>query len=154
MLKNFKGHLEHLWRQLEEAGTQERSVLAVLPAFSCQTDFRVFAIEQRWHICFASTLEDAVDIRRMKKIDVVIYDQDLPDVDWSRGFLRIGNCAEPVLAIVLSQSADARMYRSALDCGAYAVVQKPVERSKLVPLVNEALQLIQDVESLCLSERR
>jgi hypothetical protein len=41
-----------------------------------------------------------------------------------------------------------------LDCGGYAVARKPVERGNLVPLVNGALQLAEDIESLCLSERR
>jgi DNA-binding response OmpR family regulator len=158
MLKNFKGHLEHLWRQLEEVGTSERNVLAVLPASSGQDDLRVFAIEQHWQICFANTLERAVDILQRQKIDVVIYDRDLSDADWRRALPQalsmISNCADPAIAIVLSYNTGSSEERLVLDCGGYAVARKPVERGNLVPLVNGALQLAEDIESLCLSERR
>jgi DNA-binding response OmpR family regulator len=158
MLKNFKGHLEHLWRQLEEVGTSERSVLAVLPPSSRQDDLRVFAIEQRWQIRFASTLERAVDILRRQKIDVVIYDRDLPDAGWRRALPQalsmISNCAGPAIVIVLSFTTSTSEERLVLDCGGYAVARKPVERGNLVPLVNGALQLAEDIDSLCFSERR
>ena len=148
MLKNFKCHLEHLWRQLEEVATSQRHVLAVLPAFSRRADFRVFAIEQRWQICFASTLERAVGIRQRQRIQVVIYDRDLPDTDWRRALPRISNCAGPAIVIVLSYNTDASAERLILDCGGYAVARKPVERGNLVPLVNGALQLVEDIDSL------
>jgi DNA-binding NarL/FixJ family response regulator len=154
MLKNFKGHLEHLWRQREDAGKSERNVLAVLPTFSCQNDFRVFAIEQRWQICFANTLEAAVDILQRQKIDVVIYDRDLPDAGWRQALSRISNFAGPAIVIVLSYTTRKSEERLVLDCGCYGVARKPVERGNLVPLVNGALQLAEDIDSLCLSERR
>ena len=154
MLKNFKGHLEHLWRHLEEVAISERNVLAVLPAFSCQDDFRVFAIEQRWQICFASTLERAADILKRQKIDVVICDRDLPDAGWRQALSSISNRPNPPIVIVLSDTAGASEERLVLDCGGYAVARKPVERGNLVPLVNGALQLVEDIESLCFSERR
>jgi CheY-like chemotaxis protein len=131
MLKNFKCHLEHLWRQLEKVATSQRNVLAAPPAFSRRADFRVFAIEQRWQICFASTLERAVDIRQRQKIDVVIYDRDLPDADWRRALPRISNCAGPVIVIVLSYNTDVAAGRLVLDCGGFAVARKPVERCSL-----------------------
>jgi DNA-binding response OmpR family regulator len=154
MLKNFKGRLEYLWRQLEEVATSERSVLAVLPAFSCKDDFRVFAIEQRWQVCFANTLERAIDILQRQKIDVVIYDRDLPDADWRRALSRISNCIGPAIVIVLCYTAGASEERLVLDCGGYAVARKPVERGSFVPLVNGALHLAEDIDSLGLSERR
>ena len=147
MLKNFKGHLEQLWRQLEEVATLERNVLAVLPAFSGQDDFRVFAIEQRWQICFASTLERAIDILRRQKIDVVIYDRDLPDAGWRQALSSLSNCAGPAIVIVLSNTTCASEEMLVLDCGGYAVARKPVERGNLIPLVNGALQLAEDIDS-------
>jgi DNA-binding response OmpR family regulator len=148
MLNNFKCHLEHLWRQLEEVATSQRNVLAVLPAFSRRADFRVFAIEQGWRICFASTLKRAVDILQTQKIDVVIYDRDLPDADWRRALPRLGNCASPAIVIILSYNTDASAERLVLDCGGYAVARKPLERGNLVPLVNGALQLVEEIDSL------
>jgi DNA-binding response OmpR family regulator len=151
MLNNFKCHLEHLWRQLEEVATSQRNVLAVLPAFSRRADFRVFAIEQRWQICFASTLERAINILQTQKIDVVIYDRDLPDADWRRALPRISG---PAIVIVLSDTTCSSEERLVLDCGGYAVARKPVDRGNLVPLVNGALLLAEDIDSLCLGERR
>ena len=148
MLNNFKCHLEHLWRQLEEVATSQRNVLAVLPAFSRRADFRIFAIEQRWQICFASTLERAVDIQRRQKIDVVIYDRDLPDADWRQALSKVSNSAGPAIVIVLSYTTDASAERLVLDCGGFAVARKPVERGNLVPLVNGALQLVEEIDSL------
>jgi DNA-binding NarL/FixJ family response regulator len=154
MLNNFKCHFEHLWRQLEEVATSQRNVLALLPGFSRRADFRVFAIEQRWQICFANTLEAAVDILQRHKIDVVIYDRDLPDAGWRQALSRISNFAGPAIVIVLSYTTGKSEERLVLDCGCYAVARKPVERGNLVPLVNGALQLAEDIDSLCLSERR
>jgi DNA-binding NtrC family response regulator len=154
MLKNLTGNLGAFWRRSEQARTLDRSVLLVAPASSCQDDVRVFAIEQHWRISFATTLERALEILRMKKINVIIYDQNLSGLDWRRGLVRMINCAESALAIVLSYEADARMYRCVLDSGGYAVGSKPVVRSNLIPLVNGALQLAEDIEFLCIGKHR
>lgn len=152
MFKHLKSRLDSLWRQLEQAGDVSRSVLAVLSTSSCQHDLRVFAIEQGWRMSFATTLRDALDIRQTKKIEVIIYDQDLPDAPWRQGLFQLLDCTGPALAILLSCTADARICRTVLESGGFAVARKPVDRGSLVPLVNGALQLAEDIDSCRISE--
>ena len=147
MLRRLVLRIGALWRWFEQAGAQERSILAVMPPSSGQDDLRVCSIQEGWRVLFATTVEGAVRIRQMNRIGVVLYDCDLPESDWREGLVTLLNCAEPVLAIVLSHVVDPRLCLAVLDGGGYAVTRKPLDRQSLVALVNGALQLEDTIDS-------
>jgi len=152
MLRQLKSRLGAFWRQLEHGGPQERRVLVVMDRSSCQDDLRIWAIENQWQLSFALTLQNAMAIQRATGSNVIIHDQALPGVDWRQGLQTILGCAKPAMAIVLSDNGRARICRSVLGCGAYALARKPMDEHAIVPLVNGALQLAADIDSLYVSE--
>jgi len=148
MLKNLVLRIEALWRQLEEVGGQERSILAVMPASSGQDDVRVFSIQEGWRVLFTTTVEGAVHIRqRNPMIRVVLYDCDLQEGDWREGLVTLLNCAEPVFGIVLSSVVSPPLCHAVLESGGYAVTGKPLDRQSLVALVTGALRLEDAINS-------
>ena len=147
MLRNLTLRIEALWRRLEQVGAQERSILAVMRASSGQNDLRVWSIQERWRLLYATTVESGVRIRQTNRIGVVLYDCDLPEVDWREGLATLLNCAEPVFAIVLSHVVDPQLYLAVLDRGGYAVTAKPLNQKSLVPLINGSLQQENTIDS-------
>ena len=147
MFKNILGQIGALWRQIEQAGADERVVLAVTTFSSVQMDLRVFSIQEGWRILFAKSLEAALKLSKLHKVTIVIYDLDLPDVEWRKGLRSFVN-GYPVFFILLSPVVNQRLWKAVLDNGGYDVVRRPVERESLVPLVNGAFALASSVDSL------
>ena len=54
VLRNLVQCVGVLWRQLQQVGTDERSILAVMPASSSQDNLRVWSIEEDWSVLFAT----------------------------------------------------------------------------------------------------
>ena len=115
MFKNIFGQLEAFWRQIERLGSEERTLLVVTALPSLQLNLRILAIQERWHILFAKNLNSALQISRLNRITVVIYDRELSDADWrnaARGFTGGGT---PVFFILLSSDlagCGKRLFRS------------------------------------------
>ena len=146
MLRNFVRRLEALWQRLEHV-SEERCILAVMGISSGQDDLRICAIQEGWRLSFATTVERAVRIRQTNRIDVVLYDCDVADIDWRQDLFTLLNCAEPVFAIVISRVVYAQLSLAVLEGGGYAVTGKPLKRQSLTALVNGALQLKDTIDS-------
>jgi len=147
VLRNLVQCVGVLWRQLQQVGTEERGILAVMPASSGQDNLRVWSIEEGWSVLFATTVESAVRIRQANPIGVLLYDCDLPEVDWRKGMVTLLNCAEPAFAIALSRVVNTRLCLAVLESGGYAVIGKPLDRQSFVGLVNGALRLEDSIDS-------
>jgi len=146
MLRSLVLRIGALWRQLEHV-SEERSILAVMRVSSGQDDLRVCAIQEGWRLLFATTVERAVRIRQTNRIDVVLYDRDVAEIDWRQDLFTMLNCAEPVFAIVLSRAVNAQFSLEVLENGGYAVAGKPMKRQIMVALVNGAMQLEDTIDS-------
>jgi DNA-binding response OmpR family regulator len=147
VLRNLVQCVGMLWRQLQQVGAEERSILAVMPASPDQNNLRAWSIEEGWSVLFATSVESAVRIRQANRIGVVLYDCDLPEINWRKGMVTLLNCAKPVFAIALSRVVNARFCLAVLESGGYAVIGKPLDRQTFVGLVNGALQLEDSIDS-------
>ena len=148
MLRNLARYVGVLWRQLQQVGTEERNILAVMPALSGQDNVRVWSIQRGLECAVRTTsVESAVRIRQANRIGVVLYDCDLPEINWRKGMVTLLNCAEPVFAIAISRVVNARFCLAVLESGGYAVIGKPLDRQRLVGLVNGALRLEDSIDS-------
>lgn len=152
MLRNFVRRIGALWRQLEHV-SEERSILAVMRISSGQDDLRVCAIQEGWRLLFATTVERAVRIRQTNRIDVVLYDCDVAEIDWRQDLFAMLNCVEPVFAIVISRVVNAELSLAVLESGGYAVTGKPLKRQSVTALVKGALQLEDTIDSCCILEQ-
>lgn len=135
-----------MWRRFEQASSPERTVLAVTPFSSEQVAVRLFGIQERWRVLYASTLERAIELRQQEMISVILYDRDLPGVDWPQAVRALLSCSEPACLILLSGVVDKRLWQSVLQYGGYDVARKPLERATLVPLVNGACLLASRID--------
>lgn len=133
-MHRFFARLLQIYRNFES--NTQITVLAVTPFSSEQVAVRLFGIQERWRVLYASSLERAVELRQRETISVILYDRDLPGVDWTKAVRTLLTCSEPACLILLSGFVDNRLWRTVLECGGYDVARKPLERDTLVPLVN------------------
>jgi DNA-binding response OmpR family regulator len=137
-----------LWRRWEQFTSARRTILAVTSDIQCRTNLRIYSLEQGWRILFAGSLEDALRLQYLGRICVLVYDCDLPGIDWRRGLRTLLAVNEPVLPIVISNVASSRFRSEVLNCGGYDVAGNPLDPEFFIPLVNGALALAGSIDSL------
>jgi DNA-binding response OmpR family regulator len=140
--------LRSLWRRWEHFAFAPRTVLAITKDARCQMNLRIFSLEQGWRILFAESIESARRLRALSGICVLVYDRDLPGMDWRDGLRALVTLKAPVLPIVMASAPTSRLRAEVLNCGGYDLAQNPLEPSSFVPLVNGALALAESIESL------
>lgn len=131
------------WSQIEI-----RTVLAVTNDPVCKMNLRVLSLEQGWRILFADSVEDALRVRSLHRIGVLVYDRALRGADWRQGLRRLICCEEPLIPIVVSDVPDARLRSEVLNCGGYDLARNPPERGCFASLVNGALRLAESMDSI------
>ncbi len=151
MLKNIFGHLGSLWRRIERIGTDERTVLVVTALPSLQLSLRILAIQERWHILFAKTLDTALQISKLNRVTVVLCDRELADADWRAAAREIIAGNTPVFFILLSSELDRPVWKAVLDNGGYDVARRNVDSEKLGRLVNGAFALASSIDAVAAS---
>ncbi|MGA3186792.1 MAG: hypothetical protein ABSF22_06745 [Bryobacteraceae bacterium] len=148
MAATFRNVLNLLWRQYEQFALASRTILAVTHNFSCRTSLRVLSLEQGWRILFADSLEDALRLQHLNSVSILVYDRDLPGVEWRHGLRTLLTSKEPVFPIVISDVLDSRLRFEVLACGGYDLAQNPLDPKDFVALVNGALALAKSIDSL------
>lgn len=96
-----------------------------------------------WRLCFARTVDDAVDQVNASDIDVIVTEANLPE---KSGFdlleiLRETPHTSSIPVIVLTGHADARLKRRALELGAADLLNTPINPEDLVARLTSALRL-------------
>jgi len=137
-----------LLRRLEHYALANRTLLAVTRNTRCKMSLRTLSLEQDWRILFAETIEDGIRLQSLDRICVLIYDQQLPGVEWRQGLSTLLAADEPTLPIVISDVLSARLRCEVLNCGGYDLARNPVEPEYFVPLVNGALALAESINSI------
>lgn len=59
------------------------------------SSLRVLSLEQGWRILFADCLEDGLRLQRLNKVWILVYDRDLPGVDWRQGLRTLLTSLKP-----------------------------------------------------------
>lgn len=141
--------------RLERATTHRLTLVAVSTDSRYLTDMRITAIQERWNIRFASTIEHACGACFGAGICVVAYDGDLPGVDWRQAVRSLsaqpfGAQYGPVLCIVSHRCGDLR--GQAIACGAYDLASKPFDRPAFANLARGAFQLALSIDEACAPE--
>jgi DNA-binding NtrC family response regulator len=131
MLRRAVARLDH----------RSRTVLAVTRFRSLRAELRVLALEQGWHIVFASTLEDAVEIRRRARIAVVLYDRDFSCGEWRVGLRTLASCGDATCVILLSHEENSELRHDVVEQGGFDVARDPFDTRRLARLMNGALAL-------------
>ena len=136
-----------LWQGTNSARTDHRTVMLVAPLSGEHDTLRVLSMLQGWHLRTAPTFAAALELRGREKITVILYDQDLPGIDWRNGVAALLKNFEPACVVLLSFVVQERLRMSLLTNGGYDVARKPIEGKTLVRLVNGALALVSEINS-------
>lgn len=96
----------------------------------------------------------ALELVARKHYDVALLDLKMPGMDGLELYRRIKAVQASTVALVVTAYAASETARAALDAGAWRVLSKPVDFSKLLPLVDEALAqplvlIVDDDHDLC-----
>jgi hypothetical protein len=139
---------EALWRRWEHCASANRTLLAVTRNARCKMSLRTLALEQGWRILFAETIEGGLRLQSLDRICVLIYDHQLPGVEWRQGLRTLLAFDQPTLPIVISDVLSPRLRSEVLNCGGYDLARSPLEPECFVPLVNGALALAESIDSI------
>ena len=123
----------------------DRRILLVSPFPREQNTARVISISERWRVRIAPTLDVALKFQQEERITVVLYDQNLLDVEWHQGISVLLRSSGPLCVILLSFFVQERLRRDVLAHGGYDVAIKPLDRKTLIPLVNGCCMLTNDI---------
>jgi len=123
-----------------------RTILAVTPLACEHNTLRVLALLEGWHLRIAPTLDVAIQFRREEAITAIIYDSDLPGVEWRNGVASLLTGFPPVCLVLLSFTTREPIRLNLIDKGGWDVAQKPIQGGTLVPIIKGYLALTRDID--------
>lgn len=117
--------------QVRENSRQPPRVLAVtadLRFYSCVLSA---ASSARWRTDWARTLNRAVELCRLKSPPIVIYDSNLPGVDWRHAFERLSALPGCPRILLAAPTIDEELWRNVLRSHGYDVVEREANSEQL-----------------------
>src|ERR687883_98574 len=104
-----------------------------------------WALVERHRVLEAETREEAVDLLRRERVDVVISDLNLPPADGIEGGLAVIEAARsespPVPVVVITGTGDKQAALEAVRRGAYGFFEKPFDEEEVSHIVTQAARL-------------
>lgn len=99
----------------------------------------------RYELEFASSGRDALDLlSRVPDVDLVITDINMPDMDGLTLLEQIPQVQSNLRSVILSAYGDMHSIRTAMNCGAYDFVTKPVDFQDLRDTIERTLRRLQE----------
>lgn len=104
---------------------------------------RIFAMERRYHIRFAGTCQEGMQIagRDNQNIDLVLIDDTIADASALETIRKLAILLPTVPIVAIAQQNAVAYVREALLAGARAFLTKPLLESDVITSVNQLLQL-------------
>ncbi len=99
---------------------QKRTVMVVTALSGGYRTLRALSNLDGWHLFVARSLNAAIALRRREKIDVILYDRDLPGNDWHKGVAVLPRNIPPTCLILLSIAIQGELIPSLLMFDAVA----------------------------------
>lgn len=101
-------------------------------------------IEDRGHtVLEAVSARDGMDIFLREKIDLVVSDFMMPEKNGIELLQELKSIHPKVLFILVTGYPSLEMAKEAMKCGAYDMLQKPVEMDQLSAVMHRALSTIE-----------
>jgi hypothetical protein len=106
-------------------------VLAVTADLGFYSGVLNAATSARWRTDWARTLNRAIEICRLKSPPIVIYDGNLPGVEWGSAFDRLGAVPNRPRILLAAPSIDEELWRNVLRRHGYDVVERAASSEQL-----------------------
>lgn len=134
--------------------TQSTSVLVVDDDLDTCRNLQDILSDMGYAVDTAQNGPAALDMMRQKPYDVALLDLKMPGMDGLTLYREIRKLRSGTVAMIVSAYATPETTVEALDAGAWRVMSKPVDFSKLLPLLEEASQqplvmVVDDDRELC-----
>jgi two-component system response regulator HydG len=131
--------IEKILKMLENI--QKRTVILVV-------DDRVESVEslkdalegKRQRVMIAKSGEQAVDIVRTEKVDIVLLDVVMPGISGVETLKKIKEIRPETTVVMMTAYAVEDMVQEAVKAGAYACITKPFNLEKVVQIIEEVRQ--------------
>ena len=89
-----------------------------------------------WEFRIADGIEDAAAFLGTRAASIVLFDRDLPGVDWRQAVRRLANGQCRV--ILASFVADDYLWEEVIHCGGYDVIAKPFREDEVIHMIQFA----------------
>ena len=148
VLSRLRQWSTELWRRLDSFTSDNTTILAVTSNFTVRSSLRVLSLEQGWRILFAGCLEDGLRLQRLNKVWILVYDRDLPGVEWRHGLSMLLTSHQAIFPIVISDVPSCRLRSEVLHFGGYELARAPLDPKYFAALVNGTRALARSIDSL------
>jgi hypothetical protein len=123
----------------ENNSRQPPRVLAVTADLGFYSGVLSAASSTRWRTDWARTLNRAVEICRLKSPPIVIYDSNLPSVDWRFAFDRLSALPSHPRILLAAPSINEELWENVLRRHGYDVVERAANSEQLERVFRFAL---------------
>jgi DNA-binding response OmpR family regulator len=111
--------------------SRQPRVLAVTADLCFYSGVLSAASSARWRTDWARTLNRAVEMCRSKSPPIVIYDSNLPGVDWRSAFDRLSAVPSHPRILLAAPSIDEELWENVLRRHGYDVVERAANSEQL-----------------------
>jgi DNA-binding response OmpR family regulator len=112
---------------------------------ACAQDHRLFreiCSQQDWTLFSATTFPAGVAILERRNVPVIILERDLPLGTWHDALAFLQHTEEPPLVIVVSRTADRRLWAEVLNLGGFDVLATPFRYQKVAWVLESAWRML------------
>lgn len=132
MAVGLRNCLSGLMQRVEDLGMASGPrILAITADIGFYSRVLGAAYQWRWSADWASTMNWGLKVCGSKPIDIVVYDRDLPDVDWREGLRSLSRLAAPPRVLLAANAIDEDLWRTVLRLRGYDVLSKPANSAQL-----------------------
>jgi DNA-binding response OmpR family regulator len=132
------GLIQRLLPARGESGERERAPGPLCPrVLVVSADVRFYAdvlsaVNSRvWQADWARSLESAVEVSKAGAIPIVVYDENLPDVDWRDAFRRLAQLTHCPRLLLAAREVDEQLWRRVLLSRGYDVVPRNADSTQM-----------------------
>jgi two-component system response regulator HydG len=130
------------------------SVLVVDDEIDVCQNMADILLDQSYEVDTAVTAQEAIDLVRSRTYDVALLDLKMPDSDGLVLYRELRRLCPEMVAILVTAYASDRTIVEASHVGFWHVMPKPVDLSRLLPLVEQAVDqpvvlVVDDDRDLC-----
>src|SRR5579864_2622412 len=122
--------------QHETNGELPLTVVAMTASGSDAGLLREIMESTGWEFRIADGIEDAAAFLGTRAASIVLFDRDLPGVDWRQAVRRLANGQCRV--ILASFVADDYLWEEVIHCGGYDVIAKPFREDEVIHMIQFA----------------
>ncbi len=94
-------------------------------------------VDEGYRVTTAATGEEAIELCEKEPHGIILMDVRMPGIDGVEAFRRIRRHQEGVRVILMSAYTVDALKEAALDEGAIAILQKPLDLKKVIDLIDE-----------------